>query len=235
MKPVCSCVVGPITCVCFSQDGQCTLSSSLDSAVRLLDKSTGEMLGEWVLFHSQHQQHNCTTRDKAVISVYLKIENNLQNHWHLFRYNWSFAAWCVCFRYTGHKMKGYKLDCCLSSKDTHVLSCSEDGHVYCWDLVEVRSFSWLSWSQNVMCWNQFCSLMSRGRCLWSYQWEKPWSSRCPSTQRRPACSQPWRGVSRCGGQRRRRRTHKEGDDTQNCIWEDSDSVFNQQRHRFTLG
>lgn len=34
-------------------------------------------------------------------------------------------------------MKGYKLDCCLSSKDTHVLSCSEDGHVYCWDLVEV--------------------------------------------------------------------------------------------------
>lgn len=34
-------------------------------------------------------------------------------------------------------MKGYKLDCCLSSRDTHVLSCSEDGHVYCWDLVEV--------------------------------------------------------------------------------------------------
>uniref|UniRef100_A0A3Q2YSW4 WD repeat domain-containing protein 83 n=1 Tax=Hippocampus comes TaxID=109280 RepID=A0A3Q2YSW4_HIPCM len=75
---------GPITCVCFSQDGQCTLSSSLDSTVRLLDKSTGEMLGE----------------------------------------------------YTGHKMKGYKLECCLSCKDTHVLSCSEDGHVYFWDLVE---------------------------------------------------------------------------------------------------
>ncbi|TWW59051.1 WD repeat domain-containing protein 83 [Takifugu flavidus] len=77
-------VSSPITCVCFSRDGQCTLSSSLDSTVRLLDKSTGEMLGE----------------------------------------------------YTGHKMNGYKLDCCLSSKDTHVLSCSEDGHVYCWDLVE---------------------------------------------------------------------------------------------------
>lgn len=44
---------------------------------------------------------------------------------------------CVSCRYTGHQMKGYKLDCCLSSKDTHVLSCSEDGHVYCWDLVEV--------------------------------------------------------------------------------------------------
>ncbi|KAJ0051253.1 hypothetical protein NL108_016948 [Boleophthalmus pectinirostris] len=82
---ICSLVFpGPITCVCFSADGQCTLSSSLDSTLRLLDKSTGELLGE----------------------------------------------------YKGHRMKGYKLDCCLSSKDTHVLSCSEDGHVYCWDLVE---------------------------------------------------------------------------------------------------
>ncbi|XP_072318834.1 WD repeat domain-containing protein 83 [Eucyclogobius newberryi] len=77
-------ISSPITCVCFSADGQCTLSSSLDSTLRLLDKSTGELLGE----------------------------------------------------YKGHQMKGYKLDCCLSSKDTHVLSCSEDGHVYCWDLVE---------------------------------------------------------------------------------------------------
>uniref|UniRef100_A0A3B4CNC1 WD repeat domain-containing protein 83 n=1 Tax=Pygocentrus nattereri TaxID=42514 RepID=A0A3B4CNC1_PYGNA len=77
-------ISSPITCVCFSQDGQCTLSSSLDSAVRLLDKSTGELLGE----------------------------------------------------YTGHQNKDYKLDCCLSNKDTHVLCCSEDGHVYCWDLVE---------------------------------------------------------------------------------------------------
>lgn len=47
---------------------------------------------------------------------------------------WVFFA---CFRYRGHKMKGYKLDCCFSSKDDHVLSCSEDGFVYCWDLVEV--------------------------------------------------------------------------------------------------
>lgn len=34
-------------------------------------------------------------------------------------------------------MKGYKLECCFSSKDDYVLSCSEDGFVYCWDLVEV--------------------------------------------------------------------------------------------------
>lgn len=56
---------------------------------------------------------------------------------------WCFISLgvCVCVvfvnRYTGHQNKDYKLDCCLSEKDTHVLSCSEDGHVYCWDLVEV--------------------------------------------------------------------------------------------------
>ncbi|XP_027706744.1 WD repeat domain-containing protein 83 [Vombatus ursinus] len=77
-------VGSPITCVCFSKDGQCTLISSLDSSLRLLDKDTGELLGE----------------------------------------------------YTGHKNHEYKVDCCLSERDTHVVSASEDGNVYFWDLVE---------------------------------------------------------------------------------------------------
>ncbi|XP_005003121.2 WD repeat domain-containing protein 83 isoform X1 [Cavia porcellus] len=41
-------VGSPITCTCFSRDGQCTLISSLDSTLRLLDKDTGELLGECV-------------------------------------------------------------------------------------------------------------------------------------------------------------------------------------------
>lgn len=40
-------------------------------------------------------------------------------------------------RYVGHKNQKYKLDCCLSENDTHVVSCSEDGKVFFWDLVEV--------------------------------------------------------------------------------------------------
>ncbi|KAK6468873.1 WD repeat domain-containing protein 83 [Huso huso] len=68
-------VDSPVTCVCFSKDGQCTLSSSLDSTLRLLDKDTGELLGE----------------------------------------------------YKGHKNSRYKLECCLTERDTHVVSCSEDG------------------------------------------------------------------------------------------------------------
>ena len=43
----------------------------------------------------------------------------------------------LIFRYTGHKNSEYKIDNCLDCKDTHVLSGSEDGNVYIWDLVEV--------------------------------------------------------------------------------------------------
>ncbi|XP_078387398.1 WD repeat domain-containing protein 83 [Cetorhinus maximus] len=38
--------------------------------------------------------------------------------------------------YTGHKNTEYKLDCCFNESDTHVVSGSEDGLVYFWDLVE---------------------------------------------------------------------------------------------------
>lgn len=37
-----------ITSVYFSHDGQCILVSSDDDTVRLLDKNTGELLGEYV-------------------------------------------------------------------------------------------------------------------------------------------------------------------------------------------
>ncbi|XP_072346890.1 WD repeat domain-containing protein 83 [Scyliorhinus torazame] len=74
----------PISSVCWSRDGQCSLSSSLDFTLRLLDKETGELLGD----------------------------------------------------YTGHKNTEYKLDCCFNESDTHVVSGSEDGLVYFWDLVK---------------------------------------------------------------------------------------------------
>ncbi|BFZ16790.1 hypothetical protein BsWGS_19829 [Bradybaena similaris] len=73
-----------VTCVRFTQDGQCVLVGSTDASVKLLDKDTGEMLNE----------------------------------------------------YLGHKNSNYKIDCCLNHKDTHILSGSEDGCVFIWDLVE---------------------------------------------------------------------------------------------------
>ena len=40
-------------------------------------------------------------------------------------------------RFKGHANSKYKIDSCLTSSDTIVLSGSEDGYIYCWDLVEV--------------------------------------------------------------------------------------------------
>jgi len=40
--------------------------------------------------------------------------------------------------YVGHKNTSYKIDSCLNHKDTHILSGSEDGKVYIWDLVDAK-------------------------------------------------------------------------------------------------
>jgi len=40
----------PVTSVAFSQDSQCVLVSTLDNTIRLMDKATGELLNEYVLY-----------------------------------------------------------------------------------------------------------------------------------------------------------------------------------------
>ncbi|XP_071798399.1 WD repeat domain-containing protein 83-like [Asterias amurensis] len=78
------CIGQSATCVNFTKDGQCTLVSSLDNRIRLLDKDTGELLGE----------------------------------------------------YAGHQNSRYRVDSCMNNDDSHVVSGSEDGKIYFWDLVE---------------------------------------------------------------------------------------------------
>lgn len=40
--------------------------------------------------------------------------------------------------FTGHKNKEYKIDSCVMHNDTHVVSGSEDGGIYFWDLIEAK-------------------------------------------------------------------------------------------------
>ncbi|XP_049795271.1 WD repeat domain-containing protein 83 [Schistocerca nitens] len=44
---VTDCVAQPVTCVSQTRDGQCVVVSGADSTVRLLDRDTGELLGEY--------------------------------------------------------------------------------------------------------------------------------------------------------------------------------------------
>ncbi|KRY28991.1 WD repeat domain-containing protein 83 [Trichinella spiralis] len=72
-----------VSSVNFSRDGQCTLISSLDSTVRLLEKDSGQLLAQ----------------------------------------------------FTGHKNNEYKMDSCFLSSDRQIISGSEDGKLFCWDLL----------------------------------------------------------------------------------------------------
>nr|CAD1836819.1 unnamed protein product [Ananas comosus var. bracteatus] len=79
----------PVNCISLSNDGNCILAGCLDSTLRLLDRSTGELLQE----------------------------------------------------YKGHTCKSFKMDCCLTNTDAHVVSGSEDGFIFFWDLVDASVVS----------------------------------------------------------------------------------------------
>ncbi|ESN91953.1 hypothetical protein HELRODRAFT_90106 [Helobdella robusta] len=74
----------PVMCVSLTMDGQCILTNTSDSTLRLLDKKSGELLNE----------------------------------------------------YKGHTSVGYKIDSAVSSDDKQVLTGSEDGLIYIWDLIK---------------------------------------------------------------------------------------------------
>ena len=42
------------------------------------------------------------------------------------------------YRYTSHCNSEYKIDSCFTNDDAFVMSGSENGKIYCWDLVEVH-------------------------------------------------------------------------------------------------
>lgn len=59
-----------ITSVSFSHDGQCILVSSADNVVRLLDKTSGELLGEYTghKINNTHIESDIITNDNYVLS-----------------------------------------------------------------------------------------------------------------------------------------------------------------------
>lgn len=58
-------------------------------------------------------------------------------------YFWNFDQHLLPFlniflRFKGHKNQDYKVDSCFTQTDTHLLSGSEDGSIYFWDLIEAE-------------------------------------------------------------------------------------------------
>lgn len=103
-----------MTSVSLSRDGLCVLISSLDNNIRLLDKENGELLNTLALL-------------------------SLSSFFFLYLFPPSLPLiFCHYFyRFKGHRNTEYKIDSSLTHDDSHIVSGSEDGKIYFWDLVEV--------------------------------------------------------------------------------------------------
>ncbi|CAH2272903.1 WD repeat domain-containing 83 [Pelobates cultripes] len=100
------------------------LSGSVDGHLRCYDLRKGEMCADYVgspitcVSFSQDAQCLLASSLDSALRLLDKDTGELLGE------------------YKGHQNQSYKLDSCLSEKDTHVVSCSEDGTVCFWDLVE---------------------------------------------------------------------------------------------------
>ena len=102
------------------------LFRSVDGYTRTYDIRKGQLqedcLGESVT-------SVCFTNDKQCVLISL-LANTIKL---LDRDNGT-----VLNSFEGHVNKEYKLDSCVTCNDTHVISGSEDGHLYFWDLIEAN-------------------------------------------------------------------------------------------------
>jgi mitogen-activated protein kinase organizer 1 len=105
-----------VTCVSMSNDGNCLLAGCLDSTVRLIEKVSRPLVSPTLAIRLHPTTHFCLPL--------LGCGSNYQDSGTLLN------------EYRGHKHESYPLTSCLSNCDAYVISGSEDGKVYAWDLVE---------------------------------------------------------------------------------------------------
>ncbi|KAJ1543892.1 WD repeat-containing protein 83 [Nowakowskiella sp. JEL0078] len=103
------------------------LTGSVDGHVRIYDIRTGEVIDDCIgppvtstSFSSDRQCILVSTLDNT-IRLFDKENGELLSE------------------YKGHKNIEYKLTSCLTNSDSHVVSGSEDGKIYFWDLVEGKN------------------------------------------------------------------------------------------------
>ncbi|XP_065179715.1 WD repeat domain-containing protein 83-like isoform X4 [Sycon ciliatum] len=157
---------GRVNCVQFNSEGTILISGSYDSSVRIFDCKSRRFEPVQVLTEAQDSisclavsEHeilvgsvDCRVRiydirmgqlhsdcmPESVTSVSFTrdgqcvLVSSLDSTMRLV----DKATGQVLCSYTGHKNSKYSIDNCLSAKDTHVISGSEDGRICFWDLVE---------------------------------------------------------------------------------------------------
>ncbi|ELT93971.1 hypothetical protein CAPTEDRAFT_226222 [Capitella teleta] len=102
------------------------LTGSVDGKVRRYDLRNGEMISDYI---GKPVTSVCISQDGQCV-----LTGTLDNTLRLIDKD----SGELLNEYTGHKNSNYKIDSSVSSSDTHILSGSEDGHVYVWDFIEAK-------------------------------------------------------------------------------------------------
>ncbi|XP_039248077.2 WD repeat domain-containing protein 83-like [Styela clava] len=102
------------------------LSSSVDGKVRRYDIRTGKMFSDFI---GSAITYAVYTKDSQCVLA--------SSHDHTIRLL-DVDSGEMLGEYTGHKNSKYMIECGLNAKDDHVISGSEDGFIYIWDLIEAK-------------------------------------------------------------------------------------------------
>lgn len=132
-----------MTSVSLSRDGLCVLISSLDNNIRLLDKENGELLNTLALL-SLSLPFFLFLPPLSLslpLSTSLLLPSFSLPPFYLlllpFLFSLPLIFYHYSYRFKGHRNTEYKIDSSLTHDDSHIVSGSEDGKIYFWDLVEV--------------------------------------------------------------------------------------------------
>lgn len=160
--------VGTVSCVKFNEESSVILSGSVDGTIRSWDCRSRKMEPIQILNEAKDSVTSVQVSDHEILSGSgdCRIRRYDLRIGRLFCDYVGKTVTCVNFtrddqcvlvssldgivrlfdkqtgellnEYKGHKNADYKIDSCMNDKDDQVLSGSEDGHVYIWDLIEAK-------------------------------------------------------------------------------------------------
>ncbi|XP_068658981.1 uncharacterized protein [Aristolochia californica] len=112
----------PVNCISISNDGNCVLASCLDSCIRLLDRSTGELLQEY-------KGHTCKSykMDCCLTNTDAHVAGGSEDGFIFF---WDLVDASVISRFQAHA--SVVTSVCYHPKDSCMITSSVDGTIRVW-------------------------------------------------------------------------------------------------------
>lgn len=159
---------GTVNCVKYNEDSSVILSGSTDNSVRIWDCKSRKLEPLQVLDEAKDSVTSIQVSDHEILTGsadgYFRRYDLRTGRMHadfigkaVSSVSFTKDGQCVLAstlddsiklmdkdtgemlnEFTGHKNHDYKIDSALNCEDTHVISGSEDGLVYYWDLVEAK-------------------------------------------------------------------------------------------------